>query len=210
MTSADHAHHDHDRTFQPDEEESLRYYALAEAAVRELLVEKGIIEPDEVRRALEWFDTTGPETGARVVARAWTDPAFHDALIANADEAVKAFDIDTGHTKLYAVENQPGLHNVIVCTLCSCYPRALLGIPPDWYKSRAYRARIVREPREVLRELGLSIGDDTEVRVHDSTADLRYVVVPERPAGTEGWSEDALAEIITRDCLIGTAIPRAS
>lgn len=166
-----------------------------------------MLDAAEVRQALEWFDRTGPETGAAVVARAWTDPDFHAALLEDAAEAVKEFGIDTGGTKLYAVANTDSLHNVIVCTLCSCYPRALLGIPPDWYKSRAYRARIVREPRDVLAELGLNVTADQEVRVHDSTADLRYVVVPKRPEGTDGWSPEQLASIITRDCLIGCAVP---
>lgn len=205
----DHDHdHDHDRTFQPDEEESIGTYALAEMAVRELLMEKGIIEADEFRQALEWYDRVGPAQGAEVVARAWTDPAFKQRLLDDPGEAVAEYGVNMGHTQLYVVENRPQLHNVIVCTLCSCYPKPLLGIPPDWYKSRNYRARVVREPRAVLAEFGTELGDDVELRVHDSTADLRYLVLPMRPAGTEGWSAEQLAAIVTRDTMIGVTVPR--
>lgn len=209
----DHAHdheHDHDRTFVPDEEESLHRYALAEMAVRELLFERGIIEPDEFRQALEWYDNVGPAQGAAIVARAWTDPAFKHALLSDPTGAVAEYGVNMGHTDLYVVENTPTLHNVVVCTLCSCYPKPLLGIPPDWYKSRDYRARVVREPRKVLAEFGTALDAAVEVRVHDSTADLRYLVLPLRPAGTEDWDAQRLADIVTRDTMIGVTVPRAA
>ena len=204
----DHDHsHDHDKTFVPDEELSLGFYGVAERAVRELLMEKGVIEPDEFRRALEWYDKTTPAKGAAIVARAWTEPDFKTRLLADPESTVAEYDVHTGHVQLYVVENTPDLHNVIVCTLCSCYPRPLLGIPPDWYKSRSYRARVVAEPRAVLSEFGTHIAEDVEVRVHDSTADLRYLVLPMRPAGTEDWSAEALAELVTRDTMIGVTVP---
>jgi nitrile hydratase alpha subunit len=203
-----HEHgHDHERTFVPDEEDSLGFYALAEAAVRELLHEQDVIAPNEVRQALEWFDRTTPARGAEIVARAWCDPEFKQTLLTDATSAVAEYGVQTGHVQLYVVENTPDLHNVIVCTLCSCYPRPLLGIPPDWYKSRSYRARVVSEPRAVLAEFGTEIDDNAEVRVHDSTADLRYLVLPMRPAGTDDWDAQALQELVTRDAMIGVSIP---
>lgn len=207
-----HAHHhdhdhDHDRTFVPDEEDSLGFYALAEAAVRELLQERGIFDGAEVRQALEWYDNTTPAQGARIVARAWTEPEFKHKLMTDPTAAVAEYGVQTGHVQLYVVENTPALHNVIVCTLCSCYPRPLLGIPPDWYKSRSYRSRVVTEPRAVLSEFGTHIAEDVEVRVHDSTADLRYLVLPMRPAGTEDWDSAALQTLVTRDTMIGVSVP---
>ena len=208
MSTHDHDHdHDHDKTFVPDEEESLGYYGVVEMAVRELLVEKGIIEPDELREALEWYDRDGPALGASIVARAWTDPDFKQALINSPNETVAEYGIDMGLVELYVVENTAALHNVVVCTLCSCYPRPLLGIPPDWYKSRSYRARVVREPRAVLSEFGTVLSDEVEVRVHDSTADLRYLVLPMRPASTQDWEPSALAALVTRDTMIGVSVP---
>jgi nitrile hydratase len=205
-------HHDHDHPHPhetlPDAEERISYYRTMENAVRELLIEKGIITADEVRRAVEKMDARTPAQGARVVARAWSDPAYKARLLADGTAACQELGIDMGPTRLLVVENAPRLHNVIVCTLCSCYPRMLLGLPPDWYKSRAYRSRVVREPRPVLHEFGLDLPDDFEVRVHDSTADMRYLVLPERPAGTEGWSEERLAALVTRDCMVGVAVPR--
>ena len=206
--STDAHEHDHSLTFQPDEEESLGFYAVAEMAVRELLVERGVLEADEMRKALEWYDRVGPGQGAQIVARAWSDPAFKQRLLETPMEVMGEYGIPMGHVELYVVENTPEVHNVIVCTLCSCYPRALLGIPPDWYKSRSYRARVVSEPRAVLAEFGTDVGDK-ELRVHDSTADLRYLVLPERPQGTEGLSEDALAALVTRDTMIGVSLPAA-
>jgi nitrile hydratase len=206
----DHDHHDHDHAHPtvPDHDGALTYHQRLEIAVRELLVEKGIVSPDEVRRAIEAMDARSPAQGARVVARAWTDPAYRKRLLAEPRGAVQELGIDPGVTRLIVVENTEGLHNLVVCTLCSCYPRNVLGLPPDWYKSRAYRSRAVREPRAVLAEFGSPVADDVEVRVHDSTADMRYLVLPKRPKGTEGWSEEKLAAIVTRDTMIGTAEPR--
>jgi nitrile hydratase len=151
-----------------------------------------------------------PAIGAKVVARAWMDDPFRKKLLDNGSRACEDLGIEVGALKLVVVENTPAAHNVVVCTLCSCYPRMLLGIPPEWYKSRNYRSRTVREPRAVLAEFGLSINSDTKIRVHDSTADMRYLVLPMRPAGTEGWNEERLAAIVTRDCMIGVAVPKTS
>ena len=205
-----HAHghdHAHPHPTRPDAPERLTYYQTMEIAVRELLIEKGIVSADEVRRAIEAMDARTPAQGARVVAHAWVDPAYKARLLADGSAAVKELGIDVATTRLIVVENKPKLHNLVVCTLCSCYPRTVLGLPPDWYKSRAYRSRAVREPRAVLREFGTVLPDDVELRVHDSTADMRYLVLPERPAGTEGWSEERLAAIVTRDSMIGVAQP---
>jgi nitrile hydratase len=180
-----------------------------EIAVRELLIEKGILSADEIRRQVEDMDTRTPLRGAKVVARAWTDPAYAARLLREGNDALAEIGLDRGPYKLVVVENTAQVHNVIVCTLCSCYPRWLLGLPPDWYKSRSYRSRTVREPRSVLREFGLDVPDDVVVRVHDSTADMRYLVLPLRPAGTDGWSEERLAALVTRDTMIGVAVPKA-
>jgi nitrile hydratase len=206
-------HHDHEHSHphptRPDADEALSYYQVMEIAVRELLIEKGVVSADDVRRQIENMDGRTPARGAAVVARAWTDPAFKAKLLAEGNPALEDIGMDRGPYKLVVVENTPQVHNVVVCTLCSCYPRWLLGLPPDWYKSRNYRSRTVREPRAVLREFGLDLPDDVSVRVHDSTADMRYLVLPARPAGTEGWTEEQLAAIVTRDCMIGVAAPRA-
>ena len=173
-------------------------------AIQALLVEKGILSADEVRRQVEEMDGKGVHNGARIVARAWVDQAFKTRLLADARAAVAELGLDAGTVAdLAAVENTEQVHHVIVCTLCSCYPRAILGRPPDWYKSLTYRRRAVRDPRAVLREFGLELPASVEVRVVDSTADLRYMVLPKRPAGTEGMSEAALAALVTRDSLIG-------
>lgn len=204
----DHAHdnaHDHAHPTRPDDDDGLSYYRVMEMAVRELLIEKGILTAQDIRRAVEAMDARTPAQGARIVARAWVDPAFKARLLKDASAAVREMGIDVGPTHLVALENKPELHNVIVCTLCSCYPRMVMGPPPAWYKSRNYRSRTVREPRAVLREFGTEIPDDVELRVHDSTADMRYLVVPERPAGTDGWSEERLAALVTRDSMIGVA-----
>lgn len=202
--------HDHDHgTHQPDLEDQpyTRYMALTEA-VTALLQAKAIFTADELRRTLESIDSRSPADGARLVARAWLDPEFRARLLEDVNAVAAEVGIDAGGIPIRAVANDPATHNVIVCTLCSCYPRLLLGPSPDWYKARAYRSRVVREPRAVLAEFGLVVPSDKAVVVHDSTAELRYLVVPERPAGTEGWSEADLAAMVTRDCLIGTAVPR--
>lgn len=202
-------HHDHDHAPPGDSDDRLTYWRRMEIAVRELLADKGIASPAEITAQIARMDTRGPALGAKVVARAWTDAAFRDLLLADGSAACRSLGIEVDAMKLLAVENTAAEHNVIVCTLCSCYPRMLLGLPPDWYKSRAYRSRTVREPRRVLAEFGLTLADDVTVRVHDSTADMRYLVLPSRPAGTEGWDEARLAAIVTRDCMIGVAVPRA-
>jgi len=207
----DHAHghddHAHPHPTRADADERLTHWQAMEIAVRELLIAKGIITAADVRAAVEAMDARTPALGARVVARAWSDPAYRQRLLADGTAAVTELGIEMAATKLVVVENKPGLHNLVVCTLCSCYPRMLLGLPPDWYKSRAYRSRAVREPRAVLREFGTTLPDSVEVRVHDSTADMRYLVLPERPAGTEGWSEDRLAALVSRDSMIGVTRP---
>jgi len=207
-------HHDHDdgahshhHPTRPDTDAPLTHYQVMEIALRELLIEKGIFSADDVRRAVEAMDARTPALGARVVARAWTDPAYKARLLANGSDAVRELGIDVGATRLIVVENTQHQHNLVVCTLCSCYPRALLGLPPDWYKSRNYRARAVREPRAVLAEFGTVLDPAIDVRVHDSTADMRYLVLPERPRGTEGWSEERLAALVTRDSMIGVTRP---
>ena len=210
MSAHDHGHdHGHAHPRRPDAEDAplTRSMAMTEA-VAALLLEKGIFSADELRRTLETIDSRSPADGARVVARAWVDPGYAARLLMDVNAAAAELGIDAGGIPIRAVANRPGLHNVIVCTLCSCYPRLLLGPSPDWYKSRAYRSRVVREPRAVLAEFGLELPAEVEVLVHDSTAELRYLVVPERPAGTGGWDEAKLAALVTRDCMIGTAVPR--
>ena len=188
----------------------LSYFQLMEVSLRELLVEKGVLTEEQVNATVADMRSRGAERGASVVARAWTDPGFKARLLADGTKACQELGLDVPALRLIAVENTPAVHNVIVCTLCSCYPRMLLGIPPEWYKSRPYRSRAVREPRAVLAEFGLAIADDVQVRVHDSTADMRYIVLPMQPAGTAGWSEERLAELVTRDCMIGVAVPKVA
>jgi nitrile hydratase len=179
------------------------YHQRLETAIRELLIAKGILTAAEIARAVERMDARTPALGARVVARAWSDPAYKQRLLTQASQAVAELGIEPGNFNLIVVENTERVHNLVVCTLCSCYPRAILGLPPDWYKSRAYRSRAVREPRTVLAEFGTVIPDGIEVRVHDSTADMRYLVLPKRPKGTDNWPEARLAEIVTRDSMVG-------
>jgi nitrile hydratase len=207
----EHDHHDdaaHRHPPRADLNDTLTYFRAMEVAVRELLIEKGILTAEEIRRQVEDMDRRGPIQGARVVARAWVDPQFKQLLFSDGGAACVALGLDRGPYKLIVVENTPDVHNVVVCTLCSCYPRWLLGLPPDWYKSRNYRSRAVNEPRAVLAEFGTTIPNDVVVRVHDSTADMRYLVLPRRPEGTEGWTEAQLAELVTRDSMIGVAFAR--
>lgn len=209
MSDHEHHHHDHDHDHPhplQDDDKVHSYYQILGQAMKELLIEKNVVTADEVRAALERRDGITPANGAKVVARAWTDPSYRERLFQDANAAVAEFGIDMPTTHLVAVENTPEVHNVVVCTLCSCYPRDLLGLPPAWYKSKAYRARVVHEPRAVLQEFGTSVPDDVEVRVHDSTADMRYLVVPRRPAGTENMSEEELQELISRDTMIGVTV----
>ena len=203
-----HDHHDHlspsGHPYRPNDDHPLTYWQQMEIAVRELLIEKSVTTAAEISAQIDAMDARSPANGAAVVARSWTDPAFRTALFDDASQAAREMGFDIGPLRLIALENTVDVHNVVVCTLCSCYPRDLLGLPPDWYKSRAYRSRTVKEPRKVLAEFGLVLPDSTTVRVHDSTADMRYIVIPHRPAGTEGWSAEALADLVTRDSMIGT------
>lgn len=207
-----HHHHDHDHDHEghaPDDEDHDPFQPenrhLLEA-VKALLIEQGIVSPAEIRSTIDFYDTRGAHLGARAVARGWADPAFRARLLAEPNGAMESLGIDLKGTRLCVVESTPQVHNLIVCTLCSCYPRTLLGRPPAWYKSRAYRARAVRDPRGLLGEFGLGLDPAVTVRVHDSTADLRYMVLPARPGGTEGMDEAALAALVTRDTMIGTAV----
>jgi nitrile hydratase len=205
----DHHDHEHNPHAPIEDRQELTYYEKRTWAIQALLVEKGIITADEVRRQIETVDTRTPADGAKVIARAWVDPAFKARLLANAKDAVGELGLDSGESPvLVAIENTAKVHNVVVCTLCSCYPRALLGLPPDWYKSLNYRARTVVDPRGVLQEFGLELEPDVEVRVYDSSADMRYLVIPERPPGSEHMPEAELANLVTRDSMIGVARAR--
>ncbi len=197
--------HDHEHDHDHEEGSPLTETALRVRALESLLVDKGLVDPKTLDALIDTYETkVGPRNGARVVARAWRDPAYKTRLLADATSAIAELGfIGRQGEDMVALENTPKVHNMVVCTLCSCYPWPVLGLPPVWYKSGPYRSRAVIEPRGVLRELGVAVADDTEVRVWDSTAELRYLVLPERPKGTEGWSEDELAEIVTRDSMIG-------
>ena len=203
----DHDHDDHDHEHGSE----LSEMQVRVRALESVLTEKGYVEPAALDAIIEAYETRiGPHNGARVVAKAWSDPAFRQALLADATAAVSAL----GHVSrvgdhLVAVENTPGRHNMVVCTLCSCYPWEVLGLPPTWYKSAPYRSRAVKDPRGVLADFGVTVPKETEIRVWDSTAETRFLVLPMRPAGTEGWSEDKLAELVTRDSMIGTGLPKA-
>jgi nitrile hydratase subunit alpha len=180
--------------------------AVRTAALEALLVEKGLLSTDAIDAVVEHYERDlGPQHGARVVARAWVDPEYRERLLADGTAAVQELGIDGFELNtLVAVENTPGVHNLVVCTLCSCYPWPLLGLPPKWYKDPAYRARAVAEPRAVLREFGVEIGDDVQIRVWDSTSEVRYLVIPRRPEGTEGASEEELAALVSRESMVGT------
>lgn len=198
------AHHHHPHPNQPDEEDRPRtHFQVMEIALRELLLEKGVIAAEELRVVHEAMDRRGPHNGARMIARAWFDPGYHARLREDATAAARDLGLEPTWLKLIVLENTPTLHNLVVCTPCSCYPWPLLGLPPDWYKSRAYRSQAVDRPRALLAAFGTELADDVELRVHDSTADMRYLVMPCRPAGTEGWSEEALARLVSRDSMIG-------
>lgn len=200
-------HHDHDHGHHPEAPSDVEARALA---LESLLVEKGLLTSGEVDRIVSMYEhDIGPMLGARVVAHAWVDPEYRKRLVADGPAAVKELGISyPAGTQLVVVENQEAVHNVIVCTLCSCYPWPVLGLPPTWYKSPQYRSRMVREPRAVLAEFDLKLPEGVAVNVWDSSSDVRYMVLPERPLGTEGWSEEELAAIVTRDCMIGVARPR--
>lgn len=202
-------HHDHDH----DDDLTARRNALRAEALESLLVERGLVQPDVIDAIVTRFEQDiGPLNGAKLVARAWADPAFKTRLVADPWAAIEELGLPTGpdRTPIVVLESTPALHHVVVCTLCSCYPSSLLGLPPTWYKSPPYRSRVVREPRIVLREMGLDLPADVEVRVWDSSAEVRYMVLPARPAGTEGWTEEELRSVVTRDTLIGVARPTAA
>ena len=202
--------HGHDHPHEPITDDGEPAAAARVRALEELLVEKGVITREDVRARIDWLVSRTPADGARLVARAWVDPEFKQRLLADARAAALEEGLDPGPSPaVVALENTVDVHHMVVCTLCSCYPKALLGPPPDWYKSLPYRSRAVSDPRGVLREFGLELDDDVELRVVDSTADIRYLVIPARPAGTEGLSQDELAEIVTRDSMIGVAQPSA-
>ena len=199
----------HPHPKQPDIEDGpLTDYMVMTEAVGDLLIEKGVFSAGDLRAMIESIDTKSPTDGGRVIARAWLDQEFKVRFMEDVNAAAEELGIDAGTIPIRAVENTSEVHNVIVCTLCSCYPRMLLGLPPDWYKARAYRSRVVRDPRGGLREFGTEISSDVEIRVHDSTADLRYMVLPMRPDGTEGMGEGELAAIVNRDSMIGVTTVR--
>lgn len=196
--------HDHTHPpLQPDHPEPSSDYHFLGLALRELLIEKGIFTADEERSAIEATENWNPARGARIVARAWADPDFKARLLTNGRASAETMGAEVTAPELVVVENTEDIHNVVVCTLCSCYPRSVLGLPPLWYKSADYRRRVVYEPRAVLAEFDTHLADHVEVRVHDSTADMRYLVLPKRPDGTDGMAEHALAELVTRDSMIG-------
>ncbi|HET7264931.1 MAG TPA: nitrile hydratase subunit alpha [bacterium] len=199
----DHEHHDHGHAHQAVPSD----LALRVKALESLLVEKGLVDPAALDEIVDTYERKiGPRNGARVVARAWVDPAYRQRLLADAPAAIAEMGFSPGQGEdMVVVENTPTVHNLIVCTLCSCYPWPLLGLPPVWYKSAPYRSRAVIDPRGVLREFGLELADDVEIRVWDSTAEIRYIVLPERPAGSDRLGEDELAALVTRDAMVGTA-----
>jgi nitrile hydratase len=201
------ADREHDHTHETEAhggDEIPGYYDMLETAITELLIEKGLIEAQEIRRQIEVLDSRTPALGGKVVARAWVDAEFRARLLANGRTACEEFGITFyDETLLIVLENTETVHNLIVCTLCSCYPRPVLGLPPDWYKAAPYRARAVSEPRKVLGEFGTIIPDNVEIRVSDSTAAVRFLVLPRRPAGTEHYTEEQLAALVTRDAMIG-------
>ena len=200
---SDHTHEETGSTTSP--------YAARIRAIEALLLEKGVLTEPEVQDSIAYMEARSPANGARLVARAWVDPDFRELLLSDGKAAAKELGMDPEHpAEFVVVENTPEVHNLIVCTLCSCYPRAILGRPPDWYKSFAYRSRAVREPRAVMREFGFEPPEGVEVLVHDSTADVRYMVLPMRPPGTEGMGEEELAGLVTRDPLVGAGVPRTS
>jgi nitrile hydratase len=198
--------HDHHHP-RPESEVELRARAL-----EALLAERGLVSSDAIDAVVELYENDiGPQNGAKVVARAWVDDAYRERLLSQANAAIAELGFEgTEGDNMVVVANTPAVHNMIVCTLCSCYPWPVLGLPPTWYKSPPYRARAVSEPRAVLREFGVELNAEVEIRVWDSSAEVRYLVLPMRPAGTDDWSEEELAAIVTRDCMIGTALPIAS
>jgi nitrile hydratase len=216
MAGSDHSHdhhghdHEHEHDHDHDHGSELSEMQLRVRALETVLTEKGYIDPAAIDRIIEAYETKiGPHNGARIIAKAWADPAFKQVLLEDATAAIAKF----GHVSrvgdhLIAVENTPQTHNMIVCTLCSCYPWEMLGLPPVWYKAAPYRSRAVNDPRGVLKDFGVTLPEGTKIRVWDSTAETRFIVLPMRPAGTEGWSEEKLADLVTRDSMIGTGLAK--
>lgn len=202
MSGHDH-HHDHDHSELSETELRVR-------ALESILVEKGYVDPAALDELIQTYETrVGPRNGARVIARAWSDPAYYERLLRDATPAIAELGYEGRQGEhIVAVVNTPDIHNMVVCTLCSCYPWEMLGLPPVWYKASPYRSRAVKDPRGVLADFGVTLPKDIEIRVWDSTAETRFLVLPMRPAGTDGWSEDKLAELVTRDSMIGTGLPR--
>jgi len=201
-----HHHDDHEAIEDLDD---ITEFEVMEQAIRELLVEKGILSASQIQAQIDDMDSRTPVMGQKIIARAWTDSAYRERLISDPKSAFAEMGVTRldENPEVVVVENTPERHNVIVCTLCSCYPRVLLGMPPAWYKKRAYRSRVVKEPRKVLSEFGTELPDLTKIEVHDSTADMRYLVLPMRPAGTDSWSAEQLEALITRDAMIGVKVP---
>jgi nitrile hydratase len=201
-----HHHDDHEAIEDLDD---ITEFEVMEQAIRELLVEKGILSASQIQAQIDDMDSRTPVMGQKIIARAWTDSAYRERLISDPKSAFAEMGVTRldENPEVVVVENTPERHNVIVCTLCSCYPRVLLGMPPAWYKKRAYRSRVVKEPRKVLSEFGTELPDLTKIEVHDSTADMRYLVLPMRPAGTDDWSAEQLEALITRDAMIGVKVP---
>ena len=205
-----HDHHEHlspsGHPYRKDNDEPLTYWQTMEISIRELMIEKGKFSALEITEQIDLMDSRSPAHGAAVVAKAWVDPEFKKRLLQNGAKTVAEIGFDLGPMHLVAVENTTNVHNLVVCTLCSCYPRNLLGLPPDWYKTREYRSRAVKEPRSVLAEFGVILPERTTIRVHDSTADMRYIVIPKRPENISGLTETELASLVTRDSMIGTGL----
>ncbi len=206
----DHDHHHHDHDHDHGHGTVLSDVELRVRALESVLVEKGYVDPAALDLLIETYETkVGPHNGAHVVAKAWSDPAYHDWLMQDATAAIQSLGyIGRQGEHMVAVKNTPTVHNMVVCTLCSCYPWPVLGLPPVWYKSAPYRSRAVMDPRGVLKDFGVTLPEGKQIKVWDSTAEVRYLVLPERPAGTEGWSEDQLAQLVTRDSMIGTGLAR--
>jgi nitrile hydratase len=204
-----HDGHHHDDHEAIEDLDNITEFEVMEQAIRELLVEKGILSASQIQAQIDDMDSRTPVMGQKIIARAWTDSAYRERLISDPKSAFAEMGVTRldENPEVVVVENTPERHNVIVCTLCSCYPRVLLGMPPAWYKKRAYRSRVVKEPRKVLSEFGTELPDLTKIEVHDSTADMRYLVLPMRPAGTDNWSAEQLEALITRDAMIGVKVP---
>lgn len=208
MSGDTHDHHGHaPHPSREDDDERLGEEEARFLALKSLLIEKGLISADRIRARMEFNERGSPHQAARMIAKAWLDPAYKTRMLDDTKAAALELGIETTEAKLVTIENTPERHNLVVCTLCSCYPRSLLGEPPAFYVSKAYRSRAVREPRKVLHEFGVEIPEQVDIAVHDSNADLRYVVMPMRPSGTDGMKEDELADLISRDCVVGCALP---